>query len=403
VEEEDEEENGEDEDKLEEQKNQISRWEGEVLDIRLGPEEIDALPRVGRAPKPKMRVQSSKKKEETREKLMEELMKQRLDGKLAPIRELIKPNKAVSWLPYDSIEVVFNDTHLYANRQNHHPACITYDFDTEESVDDYTEKGKWEPLFKKEHEKIPFHYLSPNAKVEPMTAMKQIDDLRDNLRTEMKENILLYRGKRGFDTFFDESDGIMNQLEDFLQIQEEWQIIDPDGDLPTMLLQKIAQGQRPSPSEKFILEKLGLRQWNKNQMWGNGDSYWCSPHFDGSAKDYSMYQGKQSQRWDNLQSRIEKFLKHQDSFPTKRGHKFSGFPVHFSTCDQDLIRSHLMQIKEYETFINMKSSKLFYSVQCCIYPLLGGVMSVWLYIGMQELMKQEMDEGEEDDEGGEEP
>merc|ERR1712118_328533 len=47
---------------------------------------------------------------------------------------LDKESMLVNWLPYDSIDVVFNNKNLYANRQNHNPALIKYDFpdDTKE-------------------------------------------------------------------------------------------------------------------------------------------------------------------------------------------------------------------------------------------------------------------------------
>lgn len=52
-------------------------------------------------------------------------------------QDLLKPDSTLSYVPYSSIEVVFNNFQLWGNLQNLHPACITYDFD---------DIWKWRPL-----------------------------------------------------------------------------------------------------------------------------------------------------------------------------------------------------------------------------------------------------------------
>eukprot|EP00913_Durusdinium_trenchii_P020277 g19050.t1 len=148
------------------------QWEGEAEDCRVHLEDMESLPTVGRMPKPKTRSDKAKKKDEEpgRERLKRELIEQREGLPIAPKRKMLqdpafsdcafsahicsygarvstyceglldssnhKPaqeEQLVTWLPYDSIEVVFNDKNVWANRQNHHPACITYDLDDDDS------------------------------------------------------------------------------------------------------------------------------------------------------------------------------------------------------------------------------------------------------------------------------
>jgi centrosomal protein CEP76 len=103
-------------------------WEAEVPDITIGADEIEQLPTVGRTPKAKVKVK--KETASAAEKMKEQLMAQREKLATAPLRRLIDPEASlVDWLPYDSIEIVFNNVNVWANHQNHHPACIMYDLE----------------------------------------------------------------------------------------------------------------------------------------------------------------------------------------------------------------------------------------------------------------------------------
>merc|ERR1712060_667723 len=118
------------------------QWEEEVEDARIKLEDMDSLPTIGRMPKPKSKVNSKAKQEaESREKLKEWQQSHRDHLPTAPMQTMLEKDKVVNWLPYDSIEVVFNRDKLYANLQNHHPACISYDFE-DEPVEEEAAKDK---------------------------------------------------------------------------------------------------------------------------------------------------------------------------------------------------------------------------------------------------------------------
>ncbi|SBT39298.1 centrosomal protein CEP76, putative (CEP76) [Plasmodium ovale wallikeri] len=48
---------------------------------------------------------------------------------ISPKMFLIDYENTLAYVPYTSIEIVFNDEQLYGNMQNHHPACILYDLE----------------------------------------------------------------------------------------------------------------------------------------------------------------------------------------------------------------------------------------------------------------------------------
>lgn len=48
---------------------------------------------------------------------------------IAPKFGLLNYENTLAYVPYTSIEVIFNDQQVYGNMQNHHPACILYDLE----------------------------------------------------------------------------------------------------------------------------------------------------------------------------------------------------------------------------------------------------------------------------------
>merc|ERR1711933_182544 len=172
-----------------------------------------------------MKVQGKKKEREGREQLRKQLIARREVLDIAPNKAMVKPGTLVTWLPYDSIDVVFNNKNLWVNRQNHHPACITYDFPDGDGDVEENDKGeknwKWEPLIKSdEADNLSFHPISPHVTIQPPLRPNIVDELRDDLRQEMRQNLSLYRAKKGFDTYFDHGDDLMDMLNDYLSIHE---------------------------------------------------------------------------------------------------------------------------------------------------------------------------------------
>eukprot|EP00931_Biecheleriopsis_adriatica_P046661 TRINITY_DN26816_c0_g1_i1.p1 TRINITY_DN26816_c0_g1~~TRINITY_DN26816_c0_g1_i1.p1 ORF type:complete len:1266 (+),score=279.51 TRINITY_DN26816_c0_g1_i1:37-3798(+) len=367
------------EEEEEQQDEGVENWEGEVEDSRVRLEDMESLPTIGRMPKPKVRVQGKKKKveESGRDKVKRELIEQREKLSIAPNSKMLQESNLVTWLPYDSIEVVFNMTNLWANRQNHHPACILYDLDG----DDNDANTLWEPLLKADDTHLTFQPVCPSVSVNPELRPFIIDELQEDLRTEMMQNLQLYRGKKGMDTLFDHNEDLMHQLSLFLQIQELWRQIDPDGPVPTRVLEGYESLPRDALNEqlsdtqkfhKFVCETLQLKVVNKHG----------SPFFASEG-----YVQNQERLWYDLEKLAKEFFKKEDNFPCKKGKKFRGFPVHFCTSDQESIRTYLMQIEDYKAIMDMEEEEVYYTIECRVLGRLGGILSVWLYVGIQESQK----------------
>jgi len=340
---EEEEEEDEEEDKNEEE------WEGEVPDAQLGMDDLEMLPSVGRAPRAKAKVSDKKKKDRAdRDKMKKEMLKRREGLLIAPNKDLLKPDKLVTDVPYDSIDIVFNMINVWGNRQNHHPACMTYDMQKTDYDDDLGERWK---KYKNQEHLEDIEYIDMDVVVPPMLKPPVIDALREALLSEMRENMRMYRAKRGFDTSFDDRDDLIDRLTQFLNMEEMRLSLDPDF----------------CPEEERAY--LKVKEWNKHP----------SPF-----KSDGAYTSMQAAGWAELKTLQKAFDAKIDDFPTKRGKVFEGFPVHFSTADDGLIRTYLMEIKQYTDMLNVNSDDISYSVECKITPLLGGIQSVWLYIGSQQ-------------------
>jgi hypothetical protein len=281
---------------------------------------------------------------------------------------------------------------LWSNHQNHHPACISFDFpdgNAEESEEQDRLKS-WRPLLDEvkgpKAEKI--EYLCFSVAISPPLPSFVIDDLRDALLAEMQENLRLYRFKLGFDTIMDNRPALINYLKSYLDIHEAWLSLDPDLAPPEIMQM---DQKNADDTTKFIREKLEYEVWNDRGTAFNDNMRWKN------------YRKSQEERWKKLQKDIEKFTKNLDNFPTRKGKKFVGIPVHFCTSQTPDIRTYLMEVKVYQELINLKFTEVIYTVHVEMYPLLGQVQSVWLYIGVQVDLSDKLEsfpdavEGEEEE------
>ena len=104
----------------------------------------------------------------------------------APKSQLLGEQSLVDWLPYDSIDVVFNKTQLWANRQNRHPACITYNFEDSYPINEAQEAtGTWMTLLSdEERSNYSIRYVTDNVLMEPSLKHSQLRQLESQLVTE---------------------------------------------------------------------------------------------------------------------------------------------------------------------------------------------------------------------------
>merc|ERR1711990_277615 len=94
------------------------------------------------------------------------------------------------------------------------------------------------------------------------------------------------------------------------------------------------------------------------------------------------------------------FKKSMSNFPTRKGKKFEGFPAHFSTVDPELIRNCLMKVPQYRKYIDEEAEDLLYTIEVRIFALMGGIFSVWVYMGIQKIIEEDPEE-EPEEEGDE--
>jgi len=81
-------------------------------------------------------------------------------------------------------------------------------------------------------------------------------------------------------------------------------------------------------------------------------------------------------------AKIAGFVRSKSIFPTMKGKVFTGFPLHFSCADKDLVRDYIMDSPEYQELIQLGDHAIF-TVYCRIFPMAGGISSTWLFFGTQ--------------------
>jgi len=285
----------------------------------------------------------------------------------------------VNWLPYDSIEVVFNDKNVWANHQHHHPACITYNLPNVEMRDFSSD---WYPLLQQgDLEKMQYETADF-----PLPAPLRTHDLtvvESKCQTELEENLKLARNKKGFDALLEGNKDVKEHLKLFLEMQEAMWYLDPDFRPP--FEEELAKGERP------WMSKLNVEPWSgeaadyfKTHMRhrmpvcnGRG-SAWIE-HPDG----IKGYVASQNFLWKAFSRKIDNWLKKRLSLPVRRGRTFRGFPVHFSTSETEIIRAYLMDLEEYKQYMDIKHENVWYSIEVLMKPLQGGIQSTWVYVGVQ--------------------
>ena len=102
--------------------------------------------------------------------------------------------------------------------------------------------------------------------VQPELKPSIIDELQEDLRTEMMQNLQLYRGKKGMDTMFDHNEELMQQLRIFLEIHELWRQIDPDGPMAKWVLEEYKALPRDLPREQLTEQGKCLGQHKKKPL-----------------------------------------------------------------------------------------------------------------------------------------
>ncbi|KAL8434524.1 hypothetical protein Efla_000040 [Eimeria flavescens] len=135
------------------------------------------------------------------------IMQKQLDKlPITPFKDLLRPDSTLSYVPYSSIEVVFNNFQLWGNLQNLHPACITYDFD---------DLWKWRPLLTE-----PADPIETDIIIATPIRDKKCHLLADDLVGNVIEHIRMQRLKNGNDVSFEHREEMLSKLTFYLDLLE---------------------------------------------------------------------------------------------------------------------------------------------------------------------------------------
>ncbi|KOB59444.1 hypothetical protein PFHG_01205 [Plasmodium falciparum HB3] len=96
----------------------------------------------------------------------------------------------------------------------------------------------------------------------------------------------------------------------------------------------------------------------------------------------SKYVAHQISQWNWYYSLEEQYFNWQYyKFPVPPNHTFVGFPIHFSTIDFTEVKSFLLHSKRFENIMKLSIYKISFVIYSKVYPLIGGVMSNWVFLG----------------------
>eukprot|EP00922_Rhytidocystis_sp_ex-Travisia-forbesii_P007453 GHVS01010881.1.p1 GENE.GHVS01010881.1~~GHVS01010881.1.p1 ORF type:complete len:1534 (-),score=185.84 GHVS01010881.1:14-4615(-) len=192
---------------------------------------------------------------------------------ISPRRELLEPDLTLAFVPYSSIEVMFNNSQLWGNLQNHHPACITYDLENE---------WKWRPFLFEQPAPI-----DANILIAPPTRDRACEQLADDIGTEVAENIRLVRNKRGLNSHFEFKEEMFQRLEKYLDLLEYRLHLDPLFD--------------PGPPE-------GHEAWSAWGMWDNVET-----QQENNDQTYQNLRSQGSQFWQAKEHGGEAWTQYRDN------------------------------------------------------------------------------------------
>ncbi|KAL5368509.1 hypothetical protein CPHLJ_5g780 [Cryptosporidium parvum] len=131
---------------------------------------------------------------------------------IIPDKRFLTP-ELISYVPYSTIELVFNNRQVWGNLGNHHPALITYDLNN---------PYKWRTFCGSKPENI-FQDLI----IEPPLQGRAVEKLEESISVSVEENIVLNRQKLGKDTLFDRSSELEERINAYLTLLEFKLSLDP--------------------------------------------------------------------------------------------------------------------------------------------------------------------------------
>lgn len=359
--------------------------ETEVLDAIVTEEDMELLPSIGRSqPRPKTKQRRKGQETEARKKEAERAMVGSSEFSVTPDKRLYKGGNIVNWLPYESIEVVANFTNVWANEQNQNPACIMYD------ITETDNNGHWRPLLRKGDP--PVEYVTAlDISVRPPERQEKAEKVAHEIVSEVYETLRLARGEKGLDTFQDDRRELLDVLHKYLEIQERFLQIDPNVAFEEETIEEsLCKHTSMNEATKELVKKMA---WDKKQLKLQSDNLFKTQDQHSSYFAYNKTVQNISKK---MISNLHDLSTSLATFPCKRGHDFKGFDLHFNTADLADVRHGLQSISEYRHLVELQDEwhrNVYFTVCCVVNPLMGGVFSVWVYIGHQKPSQRSTEEG----------
>jgi hypothetical protein len=409
----------------------------EVGDTVLSTDEMEALPMVGRKPWPKSKSKSgmnkvSKGPDEGYGNTASRVMKLPMspDPAMLKFDRDNKKDTLVTWLPYSSIDVVFNHENVYANHQNHNPAFISYNFT--HTRPNEIPKSKWHPKWfslVEDDDTEEIKPVTPSVKLLPAMKASTVQHLRTGLSDELKEAIRMNRQNAGMDTSWAHQPDFVKSIELFLDMWEIWMQLDIDMEPLQDIFQaevkeyqdgifkpepQSSEGQRSRSKVKGQDDIKGQDDDNSQHDSTDGPEFedddekyfqdfikqtfrddfkrrYCNiygaPNFGGELQTkggvINPVLENQVSILQDLKKSVLLYKKTKFESLVKRGYIFEGFPVHISDPEPEVVRLQLMRLPEFQSYLKNTNDDIMHTVVCKLYALPAKLLSGWVYIGIQ--------------------
>jgi len=406
----------------------------EVRDTVLSTAEMEALPMVGRKPWPKSLSKPGRNKQGRKADVDGNAASRAMTLPLSPDPSMLKfdtdnkhskENMLVTWLPYSSIDVVFNNENVYANHQNHNPAFISYDFMDSRPAD--VPKSKWHAKWMRfveeddTEDSLKIKPVTPSVKLPPAMSSSSVNTLRVSLLDELKQTVSLNRQNAGMDTVWAHHPDFVESIGLYLDIWESWLQLDIDMEPVHNIFRSEAdeyktglftreepptvssggpdkpdttisgQDDADGPDDDNGLDEDdeapdGEAYFNKFMRRTFGEDFkrrYCNIYGTPYSVDENPILSNQMDILRTLRDKVESFRGSKFQTLVKRGYVFDGFPVHFTEPDPEVVRLRLMRLEEFQECLTDGNDDIQHTIVCKLYPLPAKLLSGWVYIGTQ--------------------
>ncbi|CRG93618.1 conserved Plasmodium protein, unknown function [Plasmodium gallinaceum] len=212
---------------------------------------------------------------------------------------------------------------------------------------------------------------------------KEIVSLNKNKRFIFQRNHKMYRDKNIRDInddqiigIYEDREQIKNANEKIIQRYAEYPVIENN-----MINNKINKTNLNNFQEKNLKNESSQSvSYDKEKE--EKESFTCPPKTWSRLDLTSKYVAHQISQWNWYYSLEEQYFNWQYyKFPVPPNHTFVGFPIHFSTIDVTEVKTFLLHSKRFENIMKLSIDNISFLIYCKVYPLIGGVMSNWVFLG----------------------